>query len=389
MKTDFFNNICQQPTSRVPSLDHRVGAGEQCVWNRDPGSFAILRFADSSIKVACRHFGGHTMKIPRRTFLHLAAGAAALPAISRFAEAQNYPTRPVRLIVGFAPGGSTDILARLLAQWLSERLGQQFVVENRAGAGTNIATESVVNSPPDGYALLLTTGANFINATLYPDLKFNFARDLAPISLLTLEPNVMVVHPSVPANSLAEFIAYLKANPGKVTMASGGNGAPSHISGEMFKMLAGVDMVHVPYRGAGPALIDMLSGQAQVYFSPLSATIGYIRAGTLRALGVTTENRSGSLADIPAIRELVPGYDATRCTAWSRRKTRRLRSSTSSTRRSTRFSPIPQRLPDLPSWASRRSADRPPISASASPTKPRSGARSSSSLAPRWTDRVG
>jgi tripartite-type tricarboxylate transporter receptor subunit TctC len=251
------------------------------------------------------------MKLPRRTFLHLATGAAALPVISRFAEAQSYPTRPVRLIVGFAPGGSTDILARLLAQWLSERLGQQFVVENRAGAGTNIATESVVNSPPDGYALLLTTGANFINATLYPDLRFNFARDLAPVSLLTLEPNVMVVHPSVPANSLAGFIAYLKANPGKVTMASGGNGAPSHISGEMFKMLAGVDMVHVPYRGAGPALVDVLSGQAQVYFSPLSATIGYIRAGTLRALGVTTENRSSSLADIPAIRELVPGYDAT------------------------------------------------------------------------------
>jgi tripartite-type tricarboxylate transporter receptor subunit TctC len=251
------------------------------------------------------------MKFPRRTFLHLAAGAAALPVISRFAEAQNYPTRPVRLIVGFAPGGSTDILARLLAQWLSERLGQQFVVENRAGAGTNIATESVVNAPPDGYALLLTTGANFINATLYPDLRFNFARDLAPVSLLTLEPNVMVVHPSVPANSLAEFISYLKANPGKVTMASGGNGAPSHISGEMFKMLAGVDMLHVPYRGAGPALVDVLSGQAQVYFSPLSATIGYIRAGTLRPLGVTTENRSGSLADVPAIRELVPGYDAT------------------------------------------------------------------------------
>ena len=250
------------------------------------------------------------MKLPRRTFLHLATGAAALAVISRFAEAQDYPTRPVRLIVGFAPGGSTDILARLLGQWLSERLGQQFVVENRAGAGTNIATEAVVNSPPDGYALLLTTGANFINATLYQNLKFNFARDLAPISLLTLEPNAMVVHPSVPANSLAEFIAYLKANPGKVTMASGGNGAPSHISGEMFKMLAGVDMVHVPYRGAGPALIDVLSGQAQVYFSPLSATIGYIRAGTLRVLGVTTENRSSSLADIPAIRELVPGYDA-------------------------------------------------------------------------------
>jgi tripartite-type tricarboxylate transporter receptor subunit TctC len=250
------------------------------------------------------------MKLSRRTLLHLAVGAAALPAMSRAALAQSYPSRPVRIVVGFAPGGSTDILARLMGQWLSERLGQQFVVENRAGAGTNIATEAVVNAPPDGYTLLFTTGANFINATLYQNLKFNFARDLEPISLLTLEPNAMVVHPSVPANSLAEFIAYLKANPGKVTMASGGNGAPSHISGEMFKMLAGVDMVHVPYRGAGPALIDVLSGQAQVYFSPLSATIGYIRAGTLRVLGVTTENRSSSLADIPAIRELVPGYDA-------------------------------------------------------------------------------
>ena len=250
------------------------------------------------------------MELPRRTFLHLAAGATALPVISRFAEAQDYPTRPVHLIVGFAPGGSTDILARLMGQWLSERLGQQFVIENRAGAGTNIATESVVNSPPDGYALLLTTGANFINATLYANLKFNFAQDIAPVALLTREPNAMVVHPSVPAKSLAEFIAFAKANPGKVTMASGGNGAPSHISGERFKMLAGVDMVHVPYRGAGPALAGVLGGQAQVYFSPLSATIGYVRQDQLRVLGVTTEQRSAALADVPAIGELVPGYEA-------------------------------------------------------------------------------
>jgi tripartite-type tricarboxylate transporter receptor subunit TctC len=250
------------------------------------------------------------MTLPRRSFLHLAAGAATLPALSPLAWAQSYPARPVHLIVGFAPGGSTDILARLMGQWLSERLNQQFIVENRAGAGTNIATEAVINSPPDGYTLLFTTGANFINATLYPNLKFNFAHDMAPVALLTLEPNAMVVHPSVPAKTLAEFIAYLKANPGKVTMASGGNGAPSHISGEMFKMLAGVDMVHVPYRGAGPALTGVLGGQAQVYFSPLSATIGYIRADTLRVLGVTTEKRSDALPDIPAIRELVPGYDA-------------------------------------------------------------------------------
>src|SRR5437870_2867320 len=244
------------------------------------------------------------MKLPRRTFVHLVAAAAALPVISHLAEAQDYPTRPVRLIVGFAPGGSTDILARLMGQWLSERLGQQFVIENRAGAGTNIATESVVNSPPDGYALLLTTGANFINATLYANLKFNFAQDIAPVAPLTREPNAMVVHPSVPAKSLAEFIAFAKANPGKVTMASGGNGAPSHISGEMFKMLAGVDMVHVPYRGAGPALAGVLGGQAQVYFSPLSATIGYVRQDQLRVLGVTTEQRSAALADVPAIGEL-------------------------------------------------------------------------------------
>ncbi len=250
------------------------------------------------------------MNRSRRAFVRLATGVAALPTLFRIAAAQAYPTRPVHLIVGFAPGGSTDILARLMGQWLSERLGQQFVIENRAGAGTNIATEAVVNSPPDGYTLLFTTGANFINATLYSNLKFNFARDIEPVVLLTAEPNAMVVHPSVPAKSLAEFIAYAKANPGKVTMASGGNGAPSHISGEMFKMLAGVDMVHVPYRGAGPALTGVLGGQAHLYFSPLSATIGHIRQDQLRVLGVTTAKRSDALADIPAIGEQVPGYEA-------------------------------------------------------------------------------
>lgn len=250
------------------------------------------------------------MKLPRRTFVHLAAVAAALPVLSGFAEAQDYPTRPVRLIVGFAPGGSTDILARLMGQWLSERLGQQFVIENRAGAGTNIATEAVVNSPPDGYALLLTTSANFINATLYANLKFNFVHGIAPVALLTREPNALVVHPSVPAKTLAEFIAFAKTNSGKVTMASGGNGAPSHISGEMFNMLAGVQMVHVPYRGAGPALTGVLGGQAHVYFSPLTATIAHIREGTLRVLAVTTATRSDALPEIPAIGELVPSYEA-------------------------------------------------------------------------------
>jgi len=246
----------------------------------------------------------------RRRFLRLAAGAAAIPALPRLAFAQAYPSRPVHLIVGFAPAGPADILARLIGQVLSERLGQTFVVENRAGAGTNIATEAVINANPDGYTLLFTTGANFINATLYKNLKFNFARDVTPIMVVGREPNVMVVHPDVPAKSLPEFIAYVKASPGKITMASGGNGAPSHISGEMFKMLAGVDMVHVPYRGAGPALVGVIGGQAQVYFSPVSATVGYIRGGQLRPLAVTTAKRSGALPDLPAIGELVAGYEA-------------------------------------------------------------------------------
>jgi len=246
----------------------------------------------------------------RRRFLHLAAGAAALPLVPHGAQAQAYPSKPVHLINGFAPGGSADILARLMAQWLTERMGQQFIVENRAGAGTNIATEAVINSPPDGYTMMFVTGANFINATLYQNLKFNFIRDMAPVALLAREPNAMVVHPSVPAKTLAEFIAYAKSNPGKVTMASGGNGAPSHISGEMFKMMAGVDMVHVPYRGAGPALVGVLGAQAHVYFSPMSAAIENVRAGRLRALAVTTTQRSEALPDLPAIVELVPGYDA-------------------------------------------------------------------------------
>jgi tripartite-type tricarboxylate transporter receptor subunit TctC len=250
------------------------------------------------------------MNRQRRRFLQSAAGVAALPLVSRFAMAQAYPARPVHLMVGFAPAGPADILARLLGQWLSERLGQQFIVENRAGAGSNLATEAVVNSAPDGYTLLLTTGANFINATLYKNLKFSFVNDTAPVVILGREPNAMVVHPEVPAKTLAEFITYAKANPGKITMASGGNGAPSHISGEMFKMLAGVDMVHVPYRGAGPALVGVLGAQAQVYFSPLSATIGYVRGGQLRALAVTTAKRAEVLPDIPAIGEQVLGYEA-------------------------------------------------------------------------------
>ena len=248
------------------------------------------------------------MKIPRRLLLQLVAGVAAFPA--RLARAEIYPARPVHVMVGYAPGGSGDILARLVGQWLSERLGEALVVENRPGAGTNIATEAVVHAPPDGYTVLLVSAANFINATLYEKLPFNFIRDIAPVVALTREPNVMVVHPSVPAKSVAQFIAYAQENPGKVTMASGGTGASSHVSGELFKMLTSVDMVHVPYRGAGPALTGLLGGQVQVYFSPMAAAREYVRAGKLRALAVTTAARSPVLPDVPALREYVPDYEA-------------------------------------------------------------------------------
>jgi tripartite-type tricarboxylate transporter receptor subunit TctC len=250
------------------------------------------------------------MKLARRKALSLAAFACVCPAVSRDAWAQAYPARPVRVIVGFAPGGSADILARLMGQWLSERLGHQFIVENRAGAGTNIATEAVTRATADGYTLLLTTAANFINATLYEKLSFNFTRDIAPVVLLAREPNVMVVHPSVPAGTVTEFIAMARANPGKITMASGGNGAPSHVTGELFKIETGINLVHVPYRGAGPALSDLLAGQVQVYFAPMSAAVEYIRAGNLRALAVTGAARSAALINVPAVNEFVPGFEA-------------------------------------------------------------------------------
>jgi tripartite-type tricarboxylate transporter receptor subunit TctC len=250
------------------------------------------------------------MKLARRKALSLAAFACACPAVLRIAWAQAYPTRPVRVIVGFAPGGSADILARLMGQWLSERLGQQFIVENRTGAGTNIATEAVTRAAADGYTLLLTTAANFINATLYEKLSFNFIRDIAPVVLLAREPNVMVVHPSVPASTVPEFIAIARASPGKITMASGGNGAPSHVTGELFKIETGVNLVHVPYRGAGPALSDLLAGQVQVYFAPMSAAVEYIRAGKLRALAVTAAARSKALTNVPAVNEFVSGFEA-------------------------------------------------------------------------------
>jgi tripartite-type tricarboxylate transporter receptor subunit TctC len=250
------------------------------------------------------------MKLRRRQVLRVVAGAAALPALSRLAWSQTYPARPVRILVGFAPGGPADTIARVIGQRLSERLGQQFIVENRTGAGTNIATVAVVNSPPDGYTLLLITSANFINATLYDKLDFNFIRDIAPVAAVSREPAVMLVHPSVPAKTVPEFIAYAKAHPGSINMASGGNGAPSHVSGELFKMLTGVDMVHVPFRGATPALTALLGGQVQVFFSPLSSAVEHVRAGKLHALAVTTADRSESLADVPPMREFVAGYEA-------------------------------------------------------------------------------
>jgi len=250
------------------------------------------------------------MKLPRRQFLYLAAGAVVLPAISRIAWAQAYPSRPVRIIVGFAPGGGSDILARVLGQWLSERLGQPFVVENRPGAGTNLATEMVVKAPADGYTLLLVGGAAAINATLYDKLDFVLLRDIAPVASIMRQPNVMVVNPSFPAKTVAEFITYAKANPGKINMASGGNGSGAHVAGELFKMLTGVALVHVPYRGEAPALTDLLGGQVHVMFGTLPAAIEHVRAGKLRALAVTTGARSEALAELPTVGESVPGYEA-------------------------------------------------------------------------------
>jgi tripartite-type tricarboxylate transporter receptor subunit TctC len=250
------------------------------------------------------------MKLLRRNFLHLAAGAAALPAASRIASAQTYPTRPVRIVVGFAPGGGTDIMARLIGQWLSERLGQQFVVENRPGAGTNIATEAVVNAPPDGYTLLLACLPNASNATLYENLKFNFIRDITPVAGIDRQPFAIEVNPSVPVKTVPEFITHAKAYPGKINMASGGIGSGNHIFGEMFKMMTGVNLVHVPYRGAGPALVDLLGGQMQVMFASMSSSIEYVRAGKLRALAVTTATRSPVLPDIPTVADFVPGYES-------------------------------------------------------------------------------
>jgi tripartite-type tricarboxylate transporter receptor subunit TctC len=249
------------------------------------------------------------MKFSRRTFLDLAAGAAALPTMSCIASALDYPTRPVRLVVGYAAGGAPDIVARLLGQSLSERLGQPFVIENRPGAGTNIATETVVRAAPDGYTLLLVASPNMINATLYANLKFNFVRDIAPVGSIGRNPFVMVINPSFPAETVAEFIAYAKANPGKINMTSTGTGNLTHFSGELFKMMAGIDMLHVPSRGEMEAQSDLLTGRVQVMFDSIVSSIGYVKAGQLRALAVTAATRLATLPDVPTVAEFVPGYE--------------------------------------------------------------------------------
>jgi tripartite-type tricarboxylate transporter receptor subunit TctC len=250
------------------------------------------------------------MKLPRRTFLHLAVGAAALPAVSRIARAQVYPSRPVRIIVGFPPGGATDIQARLMGQWLSERLGQQFIIENRAGASGNIGTEAVAKAPADGYTLLQIVTPHAINAALYTNLNFDFIRDITPVIAVARLAYVVVVHPSVPAATIPEFITYAKANPGRINYGSAGAGTPQNISCELFKMMTGVNLVHVPYRGGAPATTDLVGGHLQVIFSPVSESIEHVKAGKLRALAVTTAARLDVLPDVPTVGDFVPGYEA-------------------------------------------------------------------------------
>ena len=253
------------------------------------------------------------MKFPRRQFLQLAAGAAMLPAVSSAARAQSYPARPVRLIIGYTPGGSADLTARLMGQWLSEKLGQSFIIENRPGGGTNIATEAVIRAAPDGYTLLLVAPANAINATLYDKLNFNFLQETEPVAGIIRFPNVVVVNPSVPVKTIPELIAYAKANPGKLNMASSGNGSTIHMSGELFKMLTGTNMVHVPYRGGAPALTDLISGQVQVMFDNIPTCAEHVKSGKLRGLAVTSTTRSAVLPDLPTVADFLPGYEAS---AW-------------------------------------------------------------------------
>jgi tripartite-type tricarboxylate transporter receptor subunit TctC len=262
---------------------------------------------------ALHSWEGNAMKLPRRTFLHLATSAAALPTFSSVVWPQSYPSRPVRLVVGFPPGGVGDILSRLIGQWLSERLGQPFVVENRPGAGSNIATETVMKAPPDGYTLLQISTTNTINTSLYDKLNFNFIRDVTPLASIARVPLVIVVNPSVPAKTIPEFIAYAKSNPGKINMASAGNGTTAHVASELFKMMTGIHMTHVPYRGSSPALTDLLGGRVHVMFDPLPSSIEHIRVRKVLALAVTTPTRWEGLSDIPTVSEFVPGYEAS---AW-------------------------------------------------------------------------
>jgi tripartite-type tricarboxylate transporter receptor subunit TctC len=253
------------------------------------------------------------MKLPRRNFLHLAAGAVVLPAVSQIARAQTYPVRPVRMVIGYPPGGSADITARLTGQWLSERLGQPVVIESRPGAATNLATEAVVRAPPDGYTLLLVAPANAINTTLYDKLNFNFLRDIAPVAGIIRFANVVVVNPSLPIKTIPDLIAYAKANPGRLNMASSGNGSTIHMSGELFKMMTGINMVHVPYRGGAPALTDLMGGQVQVMFDNIPTSAEHVKAGKLRGLAVTSTARSEVLPDLPTVADFLPGYEAS---AW-------------------------------------------------------------------------
>jgi len=269
---------------------------------------AFPRQVGTHARLHAMQFGDVAMQLPRRRFLSLVAGAAAFPALSRTARAEVYPARPVHLIVTFPAGSAPDIIARLVGQWLSERLGQQFVIENRPGFGGNIATEFVVRSPPDGYTLLMPVSTNAVNATLYPNLNFNFIRDIAPVASVANAPFVVVVPPSFPAKTLPEFIAYAKANPGKINMASGGNGTSPHIFGELFQIMTGVNLIHVPYRGV--YISDLLAGQVHVVFNPIAQSLELIRTGKLRALAVTTAKRLAALPDIPAVGEFVPGYEA-------------------------------------------------------------------------------
>ena len=326
------------------------------------------------------------MTLHRRKFMYLAAGAAALPSVACIAHAQAYPSRPVRMLVGFAAGGGADICARLISQWLTEQLGQTFVVENRPGAGTNIATEMVVKAPPDGYTLLLVSASNAINKTLYATLNFDFLQDIAPVAGLGSEPNAMLLNPSVPASTIPEFIVYAKANPGKIAMASGGIGAPSHVSGEMFKMMTGISMVHVPYRGAAPALTDLLAGQVQIYFGPLLPAVDHIKTSRLRVLALTSSKRSAILPDVPTVAEFVPDYEAIQLYGVGAPKIRPWKSSTGSTRPSTPVSPIRRSKSGSSSSAQRPGRVLPPRSAGLLPRKRRNGPRSSDFPAPRRID---